>query len=66
LFLVVSSRDTRIRASAGLKKLFIEAGLKWSPQEPKDRGKLVILRDRKPNPVTKSKKKYILGGMRRE
>jgi hypothetical protein len=50
---------TRIRASGGLKKLFIEAGLKWFPQEPKDRGKLVVLRDRKPNPVTKSKKKYI-------
>jgi hypothetical protein len=50
---------TRIRASGGLKKLFFEAGLKWSPQEPKDSGKLVVLRDRKPNPVTKSKKKYI-------
>ena len=32
---------------------------KWSTQEQKDIGKLVVLRGRKLNPVTKSKKKYI-------
>ena len=54
---------TRIRASGELKKLFIEAGLRWATQEPKEKSKLIILRDRKPNPNTKAKKKYIKFGV---
>jgi hypothetical protein len=50
---------TRIKVSGRLKKLFIDSGLKWTIQEPKDRDKLIVLRDRKPNPAPKAKKKYI-------
>ena len=50
---------TRIQASGGLELLFEAEGLKWATQEPKDRSKLVVLRDRKPNPTPKAKKKYV-------
>lgn len=50
---------TRIKASGGLELLFEAEGLKWAIQEPKDSSKLVVLRDRKPNPTPKAKKKYV-------